>query len=105
MEEYRRLLYVAMTRARDELYVCGYKIHKDSPENSWYGLVEEAMQSQGILRAIEFPDGSSCWRHGPDPTWNGMDSVLPKAAQRFPIGCLKIRTLFSKGGPPAGCTP
>ena len=36
LEEQRRLLYVAMTRARDELYVCGYKIHKESPENSWY---------------------------------------------------------------------
>ena len=70
-----------MTRARDELYVCGYKIHKDSPENSWYRLVEEAVQSQGILRAVESPDGNPCQRYGPDPTWNGIASVLPKASQ------------------------
>jgi ATP-dependent helicase/nuclease subunit A len=89
LEEQRRLLYVAMTRARDELYVCGYKIHKESPENSWYSLVEEAVQSQGILRAVEFPDGNSCWRYGPDPTWNGISSVLPKATQEAPAWLFK----------------
>ena len=73
-----------MTRARDELYVCGYKIHKESPENSWYNLVEEAVQSQGLLRAIESSGEISCWRYGPDPTWNGMISNLPKAAQEIP---------------------
>ncbi|MEP7173146.1 MAG: 3'-5' exonuclease, partial [Aestuariivirga sp.] len=84
LEEQRRLLYVAMTRARDELYVCGYKIHKESPENSWYTLVEEAVQSQAILRASQSPDGTSCQRYGPDPTWNGMAAVLPKAAHNVP---------------------
>jgi ATP-dependent helicase/nuclease subunit A len=84
LEEQRRLLYVAMTRARDELYVCGYKIHKESPENSWYTLVEEAVQGQDILRAIEFADGSSCLRHGPDPTRNGMAFALPKTIQEAP---------------------
>ncbi len=31
-EEYHRLLYVAMTRARDRLYVCGWQGQKDKPE-------------------------------------------------------------------------
>ena len=78
-----------MTRARDELYVCGYKIHKESPENSWYTLVEEAVKSQDILRAVEFADGTSCLRHGPDPTWNGMASALPKTAQEAPAWLFK----------------
>ena len=48
MAEYRRLLYVAMTRARDRLYVCGAlggnagKPH----EQSWYALVEMALAHQ-----------------------------------------------------------
>jgi len=100
-EEQCRLLYVAMTRARDELYVCGYKIHKDSPENSWYRLVEEAVQSQGILRAVEFPDGNSFWRHGPDPTWNGMGSVLPKAAHDVPNWLFKNPDVVPQKLPPA----
>ena len=86
-----------MTRARDELYVCGYKIHRDSPENSWYRLVEEAVQSQGILRPVESPDGSSCWRYGPDPTWNGMAVVLPRAAQAAPGWLFKNPDIVHQG--------
>jgi len=100
LEEQRRLLYVAMTRARDELYVCGYKIHKESPENSWYTLVEEAVQSQGILRVIESPDGNSCQRYGPDPTWNGMGSVLPKAIPETPAWLFKNPDIAHQGWTP-----
>lgn len=100
LEEQRRLLYVAMTRARDELYVCGYKIHKESPENSWYSLVEEAVESQGILRAIESSDGNSCWRYGPDPTWNGMASVLPTAAHGVPDWLFKNPDIVPQKLPP-----
>ena len=100
LEEQRRLLYVAMTRARDELYVCGYKIHKESPENSWYSLVEEAVQSQGILRMIESFGEIPCWRFGPDPTWNGMASVLPKAAQEVPDWLFRNPDIVPQGWMP-----
>ena len=36
MAEYYRLLYVAMTRARDELYIYGYTPYKNAPENAWH---------------------------------------------------------------------
>ena len=39
MEEYYRLLYVAMTRARDELYVYGYTSGKNANEMSWHALL------------------------------------------------------------------
>ncbi len=48
-EEYRRLLYVAATRARDRLYVCGVERRNDSKphskpigEKSWHALAEDA---------------------------------------------------------------
>jgi ATP-dependent helicase/nuclease subunit A len=41
--EHNRLLYVAMTRACDELYVCGVKTTKQLPEDSWYALIESAV--------------------------------------------------------------
>jgi ATP-dependent helicase/nuclease subunit A len=45
IEEYHRLLYVAMTRARDRLYVCGWS-QKDCPEKaSWYELVDQGLKS------------------------------------------------------------
>jgi ATP-dependent helicase/nuclease subunit A len=46
-EEHRRLLYVALTRAEDELYVSGWENHKEPPENCWYNLIRQGMQSIG----------------------------------------------------------
>ena len=41
LAERNRLLYVAMTRARDELYICGAKGKlKDVPKDCWYAMVE-----------------------------------------------------------------
>lgn len=36
IEEYYRLLYVAMTRARDELYIYGYTTNKTCKEYAWH---------------------------------------------------------------------
>ena len=43
MQEYRRLLYVAITRARDRLYVCGWENKRGRSDGCWYGLMEAAM--------------------------------------------------------------
>jgi len=44
-QEYRRLLYVGMTRAEDRLIVCGYK-SKKSPAGTWLDLVSDALASK-----------------------------------------------------------
>lgn len=41
--EERRLLYVAMTRAEDRLYLCGHSRSEDVPEGSWYDLLAHGM--------------------------------------------------------------
>ena len=38
LEEYRRLLYVALTRAEDRLYICGYKMKNAVKAESWYDI-------------------------------------------------------------------
>ena len=42
-EEYRRLLYVGMTRAEDRLVVCGYHGARGRPANSWHSMVEAGL--------------------------------------------------------------
>ncbi len=42
-DEYRRLLYVAMTRAADWLIVCGAEGKTKRPEGCWYDLVRDAL--------------------------------------------------------------
>lgn len=42
-QEYRRLLYVAMTRAADRLYVCGWEPKKGRSTSCWYDLVRAGL--------------------------------------------------------------
>ncbi len=44
-EEYRRLLYVALTRAADALIVCGYESGIALKEGCWYRLVRDALEA------------------------------------------------------------
>lgn len=43
LEEYRRLLYVALTRAADRLYVCGWRQERAESEECWYRLIRESL--------------------------------------------------------------
>jgi ATP-dependent helicase/nuclease subunit A len=45
VDEYRRLLYVAMTRAAERLVVCGAQGNKKIPDGCWYELVRTALES------------------------------------------------------------
>ena len=45
--EHRRLLYVAMTRAEDRLYVCGWNGKTAAPAGTWYALIEAALGTAG----------------------------------------------------------
>ncbi|HEU0071220.1 MAG TPA: double-strand break repair helicase AddA [Alphaproteobacteria bacterium] len=67
-EEYRRLLYVALTRAEDRLYVCGWQGKTAPSPDCWYNLVQSGLQAlveEGEAAAAEFdftaltPDGWS----------------------------------------------
>jgi ATP-dependent helicase/nuclease subunit A len=40
--EKRRLLYVALTRAEDRLYICGWENKRARPSGCWYDLVDAA---------------------------------------------------------------
>jgi ATP-dependent helicase/nuclease subunit A len=51
-DEYRRLLYVAMTRAADRLVVCGCEGRRKRPEGCWYDLVLAGLQDKPGFTAI-----------------------------------------------------
>ena len=42
-QEYNRLLYVALTRARDRIYICGYEMSKDALQKNWYDLIAQSL--------------------------------------------------------------
>jgi ATP-dependent helicase/nuclease subunit A len=52
-EEYQRLLYVAMTRARDRLYVAGFEGKNGRDKGCWYDLIREGLDGQ-LIEASDF---------------------------------------------------
>lgn len=47
LHEYRRLLYVALTRAEDRLYIAGWQGEKEPEAGSWYKAIEEGFERIG----------------------------------------------------------
>ncbi|MGN0929741.1 MAG: double-strand break repair helicase AddA [Alphaproteobacteria bacterium] len=45
-DEFYRLLYVAMTRARDKLYISGWEDLKGEHTKSWYSCIKEVMEKE-----------------------------------------------------------
>jgi ATP-dependent helicase/nuclease subunit A len=59
-DEYRRLLYVAMTRAADCLIVCGAEGQRARPKGCWYDLVFDALSP--LVTETKDEDGGTVWR-------------------------------------------
>ncbi len=55
-DEYRRLLYVAMTRAEDRLYVSGCAQSENIDEASWYALVRQGFSNCAESRNYSPPE-------------------------------------------------
>lgn len=54
-EEYRRLLYVGMTRAEDRLVLCGYHGKREPSEMTWHAIVSRALKASHHCREVADP--------------------------------------------------
>jgi ATP-dependent helicase/nuclease subunit A len=61
-DEYRRLLYVAMTRAKERLVICGTQGQTKIPDGCWYQLVENALTPDCIAEPAD-DGGGDVWRY------------------------------------------
>jgi ATP-dependent helicase/nuclease subunit A len=57
VDEYRRLLYVAMTRAADRLVICGSVGERRRPAGCWYDLIVDALKPHCTEEAADVGDG------------------------------------------------
>lgn len=48
LKEYRRLLYVALTRAKERLIICGFENKRGTKPGSWHSLAERAARALGL---------------------------------------------------------
>jgi ATP-dependent helicase/nuclease subunit A len=79
LAEYRRLLYVAMTRACDELYVCGYRGKPEPSGNCWFNTVHDA-----LLNKMVPLEGGGGWRLGAAPVM-AQPVAEPRPAAPVPL--------------------
>jgi len=54
-QEYRRLLYVAMTRAEDRLHICGWHGDRSAPDACWYNMARDGIET--IAESFDFAAG------------------------------------------------
>ncbi|MGB1087696.1 MAG: double-strand break repair helicase AddA, partial [Alphaproteobacteria bacterium] len=84
-EEYRRLLYVALTRAKDRLYVTGFEGKRKSESRyAWAEMIEAAKGADGVATTRELTDGTQIdiWRMGDTPKqYEGEISAQSAAPQ------------------------
>lgn len=84
-DEYRRLLYVALTRAQDRLYVCGYLGLRDAErgpqQGCWYDLVAAGFDHLAPTQIVALPWGDEARRYETNPD-NHSAAEPPAAAAK-----------------------
>ncbi|MEX6506345.1 double-strand break repair helicase AddA [Jiella sp. M17.18] len=102
-EEYRRLLYVGMTRAADRLVVCGLAGWRGPNETAWLQRVQAALAGHEKCRTIEAEDGSvAAWRFGALPA---ADKLAPAEAAPAERATLDLSPLPREILPPRPLSP
>ncbi|AYG57421.1 double-strand break repair helicase AddA [Rhizobium jaguaris] len=74
-EEYRRLLYVGMTRAADQLIICGYRGIRENAD-TWHAMISAALRQDGErCKPVSFA--------GPDGEWQGLSWRVTPVERSF----------------------
>lgn len=81
-DEYHRLLYVAMTRACDRLYICGWQGVQRRDKNCWYDLVAEGLEPH--LSQTDGDDGLTVSRMTSSQKKPAKDAATPATVLETP---------------------
>ena len=79
-EEGRRLLYVALTRAEDRLYICGWRGDKKAPVDCWYETIRAGLSAKAAPAIFDFQAELG------EGGWTGEGLLLGHRQQAAPHG-------------------
>ena len=88
-----RLLYVALTRARDRLIIAGVKTQDRYFRGSWREVVEAGFEHDAVkpaARPIALDGGGMAIRHGLDPTPAAAAPAPAAAAAEVPVWATRL---------------
>ncbi|MBU6298260.1 MAG: double-strand break repair helicase AddA [Alphaproteobacteria bacterium] len=81
LKEHRRLLYVALTRAKERLYICGFENKKGTKPGSWHTLAQRAAEILGT----EMPHSDSTIRVFGSGEAGKAEPAAPAPAEVFAV--------------------
>jgi ATP-dependent helicase/nuclease subunit A len=99
IDEYRRLLYVAMTRAADRLVVCGALGQIRPPSDCWYELIVRALEQHSVEEPAEVGDGTVLRYR---KTLSGPEKLAHDGAAAAHPPAFECPAWLSRDAPPAG---
>ena len=90
MREYRRLLYVALTRAEERLYLAGFFGSREPSDDCWNAMVERTFEAYPHEEVPAFWDGAETVRRFVAAGASGADGEIGRADEagdqgRFPL--------------------
>ncbi|MDF2370785.1 MAG: double-strand break repair helicase AddA [Rhizobiaceae bacterium] len=89
-EEYRRLLYVGMTRAADRLVVCGYHGLNQPAYQHWHNMIAQALGEDAACSIATYEAGGQDWQglhfevSQPHPA-SDVQSAIAEPAKALPL--------------------
>ncbi len=100
-EEYRRLLYVAMTRAEERLYIAGF-YQTQRPKGGWYDIVREALMASCETVPASWDASETVLRRGEGARLVSTDAsvALPAATASAPDWLLRSAPFEASPAPP-----
>lgn len=78
-EEYRRLLYVALTRAADRLIICGARPKRASGQDCWYDMIARQLGPHAVEEPADDGEGNVL-------RWRGPHAEAPAPTATAPSG-------------------
>lgn len=75
--EYRRLLYVALTRAEDRLYAAGWETRRAGRDPNWYERIAAGMDRLAGVQAVETAPGRIVRRYRTEQTREAKAEAAP----------------------------
>ena len=95
-EEYHRLLYVAMTRAEDRLYICGWEgLQKRESGIAWYDLVKDGLGGLLTARRLRRPNVQRMETHRRSP--RRAEAEPERARRPLPVWAFPRRRRSGRG--------
>ena len=97
-DEYRRLLYVAMTRAEERLYIAGYFNKQKPKDDCWHKMIYAALEPISTPHPDPFEEFGTIWRYGATQTLDAPEH-LPIPREDAPLPSWLTTPAHAERGP------